>query len=284
MFLSIEKKKKIQSNKKGNKMGSRTYTSIIRQDIDGKDLETPKCIYQQCGYSDGTNILTLLAFFDDGRYFASLPKEAQNRIGKACFRYQPNLFSLEEIKHFSLNAYGVADVVLHQRGEEITAGVVAEPEHIAFLMELDDELEKVYASYERFSSGVLVPIDEYYFLLNSSNSKRNSMQQLVDDFIKTYNIKMITKNELNAFINLAEFSDENLEKAARIQNTLVSQYSMYCENDKIDEYQREVSFDLRKNSQFQTTEEVKKYPMDNELLDMLKDNKHQNEMKARKKR
>lgn len=260
------------------------YISIIRQDIVGKNLETPKCVYQQCGYSDGANVLTLLAFFDDGRYFASLPKEVQNYIGRACFEHQPNLFSLEEIKHYSLNAYAysVADVILHQRREEITAGVVAKPEHIAFLMELknesDDELEKVYASYERFSSGVIVPIDEYYFLLNSSDSKMNSMQKFVDDFIKTYNIKTITKNELNAFINSAEFSDENLEKAARIQNTLVSQYSRYCENDKIDEYQREVKFDLRKESQFHTAEEVKKYPMDNELLDILKNNKCQNEL------
>lgn len=287
MFLSIKKNKKIQSNKKGNKMGSRTYTLIIRQDICGKDLETPKCVYQHSGYSSGTNVLTLLAFFDDGRYFASLPKEVRNRIGRDCFKYQPNLYSLEEIKHFSPNTYGVADVVLYQRGEEITAGVVAEPEHIAFLMELknesDDELEKVYASYERFSSGVLVPIDEYYSLLNSSDSTRKSMQKFVDDFIKTNNIKMITKKELDAFINSAEFSDENLEKAARIQNTLVSQYSRYCENDKIDEYQREVKFDLRKDSQFQTAEEVKKYPMDNELLDILKDNNRQNETKARRK-
>ena len=281
-------------------MGSRTFTSIVRQDIDGKDLEASKCIYQHCGYSDGTNVLTLLAFFNDGRYFASLPKEVQNRIGEACFKYQPNLYSLKEIDFFSPNACGVADVVLYQRGKEITAGVVAETDHIAFLMGLENE-EKIYTLYERFSDDVLIPIDEYYSLLNSSDLKRNSMQQFVDDFIKTYNIKMITANELNALDKInkfsPEFSDENLEKTLRIYNTLVSQYSRYCENDKTDEYQREREeyqretygyqrevINVREDSQFQTAEEVKKYPMDNELLDILKDDKQQNQMKVRKKR
>lgn len=279
-------------------MGSRSNTIIVRRDENGNQLEAAKCLYCQSGYDRGSNVSIALAFYDDGRYFANLPKEQQDIIGMQCFEYNPNLHKLDEAKWFGYDLHGTADVFLLQNGKDKFGCVVAASDHLIWLHERqhyvvdeknrefvlpnpipiqknDDSIVIEGKTYVRdkaigkYNEYYLVSLEDYAALHNVEK-----IPQIISEFVKNENIQMITPTQFDEF-HKADFiaqsvnNIDNQEKTLRLENTLLSKYSSYVENEKTDFYNNQRKFDTRESSQFIDKEKLKEYPLDEDLLKAL---------------
>lgn len=284
-------------------MGSRSNTIITRIDENGKQLEASKCLYQHSGYDNASNVATILAFYDDGKYFAKLPKEQQDMIGRLCFKHNPNFHTLDDKEFFRFDLHGTADVFLNQNGKDKYACVLATIDHIVWLherphyvwngatrefetpnysidiQELLDVVKIDGKTYEREANepkNILLSIEDYFKLSAKNYPDVSDLNSIIENFVKNENIQKMSSHQYKEFYNIknGEFvvksinNEENLEKTLLLNNTFLLKYSAFAENENIDFYKSQGD-SYEQYGQFLKKDKLAEYPFDKELASLI---------------
>ena len=203
-------------------MGSRTDTIIYRADewLDPIKEETPKCIYQHYGYDSGTNVLCLLAFYDNGKYFKSLRDEDRFFIADYLFGYDYGGANDEYTpERYTSNLEGTADVFLVEIDGLKKACVAVEGlderyktdaqfyEYRKLIAGISSD-EKGNKSFA-YESGGLIRLYSLNDFLETFISKdyrgTRKIKELVKDFVRENSIEMMNSKEFR-FIGEKEIS------------------------------------------------------------------------------
>lgn len=215
-------------------MGSRSYTIIFREGHTSA-TEIPKSIYRNHGYDDGTNVLSLLAFYENGKYFYSLKEEDRFFIANEMFGYHYGGASNEYTpERFKCGLEGSADAFLIERNGLKKACVAVNCSYVPRLQKIDVKPQKhrepFFTSVSNDVKGNKSFASSYTVHLYSLNNflegyidekypSTKKIRELVKDFVEKNSIDLMNSDEFSLIMRRLDYIGSQINKQKNLEAT-----------------------------------------------------------------